>query len=401
MQDLEKIAEINKIKEKESEVYLDAIGKYYKKKTMLYRVLKFNQQFNIIENEEDLENFVKFVETVKYSASVPYGFYGILDVYDLDGEIFCDHDNQLRLFERLKCPAQRTRMMIDYARTFKNEKQIKSRPNIDNFYEVIRMRLKQLTKRHFQRVIVSTESFVKNNMGTRELINEEKNKVKYHKQIVNEDKIMHQYRQSITFLDKKYSFEVDEEDEGCMKGIYIPLIIDNRGRSDIVPLNKTINIIKHGERNDFFTDRLLKELLYKADMPEKRIAKLRTLFNYIDECFAINKSSLWHLYLIGYILKLNVAIIDFSCFGYVDQTKLQTRAKTSGIQRFHMDNDGAKDNNLFSPADERQILRRFFSGGGKKRRRRRRNETRMKRKTKIKQRKTKNRVCKKVIQTGG
>ena len=366
--DLEELSVINKIKDKQSQAYLDARIEYYSKKTMLLQVQTFNHDSLLIYQQKIIDNyehFKKYVETVKYTSSVPYGYYGILDVYDLDGDIGSDHASQTHKFERLKCPAQRTKTVIDYANEFKENTALKTRFQIDNFFEVLRLRLKQLTKRHFQRAIQSNKTAIKNYAGNPQVVAEARNGISFFTEIVEDDKIMHQYKQSIHFLDKKYSFGTNEDDAECMRGIYIPLIIDNLGRSNYVPANETINIIEPGKIDSFFTDALLQNLLH--DMPEKMIAiaKLRVLSRNIGQCVARNESSLWQLYLIGYILRLNVAIIDFSCFGYVDKTKRSTRSHDTGNQPFMMNNDGSKDNNLFSPADERQILHNFISGGKK------------------------------------
>ena len=144
-----------------------------------------------------------------------------------------------------------------------------------------------------------------------------------------------------------------------MKGIYIPLIVNNFGKC-FTNENQTINIIEQAERDRFFTDTLLKQII-QAEGPKKRIRCLRHLFYQID----LNpKSSLWHLYLIGYILNLKVAIVDFSCYAYEDKTKRKTRSgkKNEEANFALVQDEGFRDRNLFSPADERNIIR----GGGRR-----------------------------------
>jgi hypothetical protein len=369
----EDLAELTKLNEivKYSDSYFSARENYYFKKTMQFHVKIFNDGLpdrqKVLADEADYTNFTKYVETVKYTASVPYGFYAILDVFDRPKKyISCDHTKTRFSFENLKCPAQRTQMVVDYANEFKKDIYTKSKNNLDNFFEVIRIRLKQLTIRHFQRAIFYVNQRKNIKTISKQIRREENNIKKFHIEIVAGDKVMHQYKQNISYLDKTYSFDTNDDDKDCMKGIYIPLIIDNVGGHDYVSATQTINIIKKDERNEFFSKALLTRLIH-ADIPEKkrRIERLETLFNYIDECVANNHSSLWQLYLIGYILGLNVSIIDFSCFGYEDETKLTTRADSSRSLPFQISNEKLKDQNLFSPADERNIVsnNHIFSGG--------------------------------------
>ena len=361
--DLKEREQINKMKNKYSEEYMTACENMYKKQTMLYNVIAYNNsivddKYKMLTEKEGYENFTDYVESsVSYTASIPFGFNGLLEVGDTmnpDGTIRagigCDHTSAVHVFKNLQCPAQRTRMVIDYANEFKrvgNDKD-KTKTEVGHFYQLLRMRLKHLTVRHFNRAIHTFEEGI-----------EHMEENKYFRYLIDNNKIMNEYKQSITYLNKNYSYGRAYHDRYCMKGIYIPLIVNNFGKC-FTNENQTINIIEQAERDRFFTDTLLKQII-QAEGPKKRIRCLRHLFYQID----LNpKSSLWHLYLIGYILNLKVAIVDFSCYAYEDKTKRKTRSgkKNEEANFALVQDEGFRDRNLFSPADERNIIR----GGGRR-----------------------------------